>query len=70
MGCYHNVVVVIVFIVAIKIVVAITVVVVVAVTVGSYHPDRVAGEGVWDFHGALQEKRCAMFNGDAMLDKI
>jgi hypothetical protein len=68
MGCYHNVVVVIVFIVAIKIVVAITVVV--AVTVGSYHPDRVAGEGVWDFHGALQEKRCAMFNGDAMLDKI
>jgi hypothetical protein len=68
MGCYHNVVVVIVFIVAIKIAVAITVVV--AVTVGSYHPDRVAGEGVWDFHGALQEKRCAMFNGDAMLDKI
>jgi hypothetical protein len=43
MGCYHNVVVVIVFIVAIKIVVAITVVV--AVTVGSYHADRVAGEG-------------------------
>jgi hypothetical protein len=65
MGCYHNVVVVIVFIVAIKIVV---VTVVVAVTAGSYHP--VAGEGVWDFHGDLQEKRCAMFNGDAMLDKI
>jgi hypothetical protein len=68
MGCYHNVVVVIVFIVAIKIVVAITVVV--AVTVGSYHPDRDAGAGVWNFHGALQEKRRAMFNGDAMLDKI
>jgi hypothetical protein len=49
MGCYHDVVVVIVFIVAIKIVtvtlvvafvVAITVV---AVTIGSYCPDRVAG---------------------------
>jgi hypothetical protein len=62
MGCYHDVV-VIVFIVAIKIV-AITVVVafvvaitvVVAVTVGSYCLDRVAGEGVREFHGALQEK--------------